>query len=66
MKEYIVKVADDEMNEDEMFIGIIRKHEELIRCKDCEKQSTITCPIYKLGYWTKPDGHCYMAERKEE
>lgn len=36
MKEYIVPIDDTAIDWDEMFVGVIRKHEELIRCKDCK------------------------------
>ena len=64
MKEYIVKV-DEFGGAFKAEYPIIEKT-EFIRCKDCTRHSTIHCPIYKQGYWTKPEEYCFMAERKEE
>lgn len=36
MKEYIVPIADNERDYDEMFIGTIRKREMLVRCGECK------------------------------
>ena len=38
MKEYIMPIDDTAFDWDEMFVGVIRKQEELIRCKDCKHQ----------------------------
>ena len=35
-KEFIIPINDTALDYDEMFIGIIRKQKELIRCKDCK------------------------------
>ena len=35
MKEFIIPIEDNEKNMAHRFIGAIRAHEELIRCKDC-------------------------------
>ena len=72
--EYIVPIGEDAQDYDEMFIGVIRRQPELIRCKDCK---------YLVGYYChnkwwgdghgnytppikKEDGFCDWAERKEE
>lgn len=34
--EYIIPIGEEAKDYDEMFIGIIRKQKELIRCKDCK------------------------------
>lgn len=48
MKEYIVPIDDNALNFDEIFIGVLRTHKELIRCKDCR---------YSVDYYG--DGDCY-------
>ena len=52
-KEYIIPIGEEAKEFDEMFIGVIRKQPELIRCKDCK---------YYRGYAGVVDGYCYMAE----
>ena len=34
--EYIIPIGEEAKDYDEMFIGIIRKQKELIRCKNCK------------------------------
>ena len=34
--EYIVPIGEDAQDYDEMFIGVIRRQPELVRCKDCK------------------------------
>lgn len=34
--EYIVPIGEEAKEFDEIFIGVLRKHKELIRCKDCK------------------------------
>lgn len=34
-KEYIVPIGEEAKDYDEMFVAVIRKQTELIRCKDC-------------------------------
>ena len=34
--EYIVPIGEEAKEYDEIFIGVLRKHKELIRCKDCK------------------------------
>lgn len=34
--EYIIPIGEEAKEFDEIFIGVLRKHEELIRCKDCK------------------------------
>ena len=43
MKEYIMPIDDTAIDWDEMFVGVIRKHEELIRCKDCKHWQYESC-----------------------
>lgn len=54
MKEYIVPVNNTDRNDDEIFVGFIRKREELIRCKDCE---------YAVDEYD--DGDCYCDNKRE-
>lgn len=35
-KEHIIPIGEEAKEFDEMFIGVIRKQPELIRCKDCK------------------------------
>lgn len=35
-KEYIIPIGEEAKEFDEIFIGVIRKQPELIRCKDCK------------------------------
>lgn len=66
MKEYIMPIDDTAFDWDEMFVGVIRKQEELIRCKDCG-QREYGCStfidhnqIYGFCAWG------WKTERKEE
>lgn len=34
--EYIIPIGEEAKEFDEIFIGVLRKHKELIRCKDCK------------------------------
>ena len=40
-KEYIIPIGEEAKEFDEIFIGVIRKQPELIRCKDCKHRPTI-------------------------
>lgn len=74
MKEYIVPINNTDRDDDEIFVGFIRKRDELIRCKDCTKNGTDDCAMYfidnndngKYYQWDKADDFCSWAERKEE
>ena len=68
--EYIIPIGEEAKEFDEIFIGVIRKHKELIRCKDCkyyiweidtcnEQHSSAHNVVYE-------DDYCSRAERKEE
>ena len=35
-KEYIIPIGEEAQDYDEMFIGVIRRQPELVRCKDCK------------------------------
>jgi len=65
-------IDDTAIDWDEMFVGVIRKQEELIRCKDCKyhyyhemlKQHYCEIPNMQFGE-IEPNGYCHRAERKE-
>ena len=66
MKEYIYKDDELDIDEDETFIGIIRKGEELIRCKDCDNYCEAnfgTWCILNKWYSTEND-YCSRAEKE--
>ena len=53
-KEYIIPIGQEAQDYDEMFIGVIRRQPELVRCKDCVKYK-------KFG-----DGYCPWIEQEVE
>lgn len=71
MKEYIVPVNDDDIDDDELFIGYIRDHhKELIRCKDCRfwRYGDLDDVGYCVRFRRLPRAYsfCDEAERQEE
>lgn len=73
--EYIIPIGEEAKDFDEIFIGVLRKHKELIRCKDCKYYGRAD----KRRFYRGKDcinGHistivpekdfCSRAERKEE
>ena len=42
--EYIVPIGDEAENYDELFIGVIRTHPALVRCKDCKHRPVLRDP----------------------
>lgn len=68
MKEYIMPIDDTAFDWDEMFVGVIRKQEELIRCKDCKHKNEYGyCTVYlNFHHLTADMDYCSDAERKEE
>lgn len=74
--EYIIPIGEEAKDYDEMFIAVIRKQPELIRCKNCKyfKRRSIyhhgLCDIHCNGIGeeevTSEDQYCSWAERKEE
>ena len=76
--EYIITIGEEAKDFDEIFIGVLKKHKELIRCKDC-KFATITDGVYgrepEVKYceiWFPNEAeympvnyYCASAERKE-
>ena len=76
-KEYIIPIGEEAKEFDEIFIGVIRKQPELIRCKDCkhwarndgmfrdiDEREWHHCP--HLGIDTDGYFSCIEGERKEE
>ena len=67
--EYIVPIGEKAKDYDEMFIGVIRRQPELIRCKDCKYYTGYECQRSKVSnirVITNEDDYCSRAERKEE
>ena len=74
--EYIVPIGEDAQDYDEMFIGVIRRQPELVRCKDCKYYRDGDCwhewdndgRIYYQSVINEPnpDDYCSRAERAEE
>ena len=64
VKEYIIPINDTALDCDEMFIGTIRKQEELIRCKDCHWHYGTLCRNNNTTPW-KDEDFCSDAEREE-
>ena len=75
--EYIIPIGEDAQDYDEMFIGVIRRQPELVRCKDCKQQvvSRIETPdktfeIKYCAYCTasgvlgNDDDFCSLGSRK--
>jgi hypothetical protein len=75
-KEYIIPIGEEAQDYDEMFIGVIRRQPELVRCKDCKYYRDGDCwhecdndgQIYYQSVINEPnpDDYCSRAERKEE
>ena len=80
-KEYIIPIGEDAKDYDEMFIAVIRRQPELVRCKDCiyfteycrivdGVTSNHVCSrkreIDETMHRVKADDYCSWAERKEE
>ena len=73
--EYIIPIGEDAQDYDEMFIGVIRRQPELVRCKDCKHYyerewlvgggSYTTC-WYQTIANAQPNDFCSRAERREE
>ena len=72
MAEYIYEIESHEDNESEIFIGWIRNHsQELIRCKDCNKDGTSKCAMAywdmqtgEITAWNRPFEYCSRGEKK--
>ena len=69
-KEYIIPIGEEAKEFDEMFIGVIRRQPELIRCKDCKHYLPLDfrkpfCCDYGIVD-AMLDDFCSRAERKEK
>ena len=73
--EYIVPIGEDAQDYDEMFIGVIRRQPELVRCRDCKhwwKENALCthpktcCDDSVCCLECDADFYCGYAERKEE
>ena len=64
--EYIIPIGEEAKDYDEIFIGVLRKHKELIRCKDCKKRAFGRwCGNYPTFQPEVSDDHyCADAERR--
>ena len=68
-KEYIIPIGEEAKEFDEMFIGVIRKQPELIRCKDCKHWLCDDSESYcdELGIFdTDMNSYCSYAKRKSK
>ena len=68
--EYIIPIGEEAKDFDEIFIGVLKKHKELIRCKDCKFWHTSHCPMayreYEYNRGNEPNDFCSLAEKREE
>lgn len=74
--DYIVPIGEDEQEYDEMFIGVIRRQPELVRCKDCKyftsdsiyggDHSRYRYCIFTMNNRIEENDYCSNAEREEE
>jgi len=75
-KEYIIPIGEEAKDFDEIFIGVIRKQPELIRCKECKNwekndwNPNGMCRAFDDGSVcvlteTDKDEYCARAERKD-
>lgn len=65
--EYIVPIGEEAKEFDEMFIGVIRKQPELIRCKDCKwyYRGGATCMYWDGENSMRGDDYCSQAKSEE-
>ena len=61
-KEYIIPIGEEAKEFDEIFIGVIRKQPELIRCKDCRKHGDIGCPLWMHAVELVTDDNWFCAD----
>lgn len=68
--EYIIPIGEEAKDFDEIFIGVIRKHKELIRCKDCKYDHECTHVMVRKskggGNIFCPVFYCSEGKRKEK
>lgn len=78
-REYIVPIGDEAEDYDEIFIGVLRKHKELVRCKDCmwyvidqlksdetpdRRYKPTFCELHRT--WMPSDGYCSVGKEDKE
>ncbi len=75
MKEYIVRIENSAIDEDEEFVGFIRRQPEVIRCKDCKHwKSVVHFDVAEYGLCTArtvlqtepKNGFCHRAVRRDK
>lgn len=69
-KEYIIPIGEEAKDFDEMFIGVIRKQPELIRCEECIHHHGYICDrLYGFPYTNfqmmQDTDYCSRGERKD-
>ena len=67
--EYIVPIGEEAKEFDEIFIGVLRKNKELIRCKDCKYNNGGRCGWHGgAGYkWVVDDNDfCSCGVRDDD
>ena len=70
--EYIIPIGEDAQDYDEMFIGVIRRQPELVRCKDCRyygkrmENGFWSCGRQQGCVMTFSEGFCGWAVRRKE
>ena len=65
--EYIIPIGEEAKEFDEIFIGVLRKHKELIRCKDCKYNHGGICWWHNSSDYSwvvDDDDYCSCAERR--
>lgn len=62
VREYIVKIADDVTEDDDVLYG--KPAKELIRCKDCRKRGTVMCHLWFNSPMPKGSWYCADGERR--
>ena len=68
--EYIIPIGEDAQDYDEMFIGVIRRQPELVRCKDCRyyrwESDMCDYPYATAQNVVHEDDFCSKAERRTD
>jgi len=60
--EYIIPIGEEAQDYDEVFIGVIRRQPELVRCKDCARNEN--CFMYRET--GDDNGYCAWAVKREK
>ena len=64
-KEYILPIGENARDYDEMFIGVIRRYPELIRCRNCKYYWGRSCTAHDApGDYLTPNDFCSWAQPK--